>query len=77
MNHNLHQSNKEKQTPPYCLRPGQVEGHFGIKANTIYHWISIGQLIRGKHYLKKGPAVLIIREEFIKFLQKEDGTNVN
>ena len=61
--------------PPYSLRVKDASVHFGLAAQTLYQWVNDGKLIRGKHYLKIGRAVCIIREEFIKFMFTEDGTN--
>ena len=60
---------------PYSLRVKDAEEHFGFKEQTLYQWISNGRLQRGKHYLKVGGRIVIVREEFIKFLIEEDGNN--
>lgn len=61
--------------PPYSLRVKEAERHFGLKSNTLYNWINEGKLIRGKHYLKVGRAICIIREEFINFMKEADRLN--
>lgn len=60
---------------PYSLRIKEAATHFGLKAPTLYQWVSNGRLRRGKEYLKVGGRVVIIREAFIDFLFREDGTN--
>lgn len=72
---NQHKNIPEIIYPPYSLRVKDAAIHFGIAAQTLYQWVNDGKLIRGKHYLKIGRAVCIIREEFIKFMFMEDGTN--
>ena len=57
---------------PYSLRPKAAAAHFGIAKPTIYGWVSNGRLQRGKHYLKVGHRIVIIREAFIDFLHQED-----
>ena len=60
-------------TIPYSLTPKDAALHFGVAARTIYGWINNGRLIRGKHYLKIGAKVLIIRQSFIEYLEECDG----
>lgn len=57
---------------PYSIRVKDAGEVFGIAPNTVYSWISEGRLARSKHYLKVGNRVLIIYEEFVKYLQEED-----
>lgn len=59
-------------SPPYSLRVKAAADHFGIKAQTLYQWINDGRLIRGKHYLKIGKVVCIIREAFIEYMREVD-----
>jgi len=37
--------------------------------------VSNGELLRGKHYLKVGRKVLILRQGFIEWLLERDGVN--
>ncbi len=60
--------------PPYSLTVNEAAAHFGFAAQTLYDWISRGKLHRGKHYLKIGKKVVIIREAFISWMRGEDGT---
>lgn len=60
--------------PPYSLSIEDASAHFGLAKQTLYKWISEGRLHRGTHYLKVGAKPLIIREAFIDFMKKEDGT---
>jgi excisionase family DNA binding protein len=60
---------------PFSLSVKEAARHFGFHPKTLYDWISLGRLHRGVHYLKIGKKVLIVREAFIEFLQKEDGTS--
>lgn len=60
--------------PPYSLSIKGAAEHFGFAAATLYNWISQGRLHRGIHYLNIGRKPLIIREAFIEFLKKEDGS---
>ena len=63
---------------PYTLSIKGAAAYFGFAPQTLYDWISRGKLHRGEHYLKIGEKkVLIVREAFITFLEKEDGTNVS
>lgn len=69
-------TSKTANSAPFSLRVNDAAEHFGLKAPTLYQWVSQGRLLRGKHYLKVGGRVVIIREAFIEFMFKEDGTNV-
>jgi len=60
---------------PYSLSIQDSAAHFGLSKHTLYKWVSEGRLLRGKHYLKIGKRVVIIREAFINYLHAEDGTN--
>ena len=60
---------------PYSLRVKAAAAHFGLAAPTLYQWVSNGRLLRGKHFLKVGGRVVIIRDAFIDFMRQEDGTN--
>ena len=62
---------------PFSLSVKDAAKHFGFHPKTLYDWISQGRLHRGKHYLKIGKKVLIVRHAFIEFLYKEDGSNGN
>ena len=46
---------------------------FGFAPGTLYNWINGGRLIRGHHYMKVGHKVLIKRQEFIKWMEEQDG----
>ena len=39
------------------------------------HKVSKGELLRGKHYLKVGGRVLIVREAFREWLLEQDKVN--
>jgi transposase len=58
---------------PFSLSIKGAENHFGLSAGTLYNWISNGTLSRGRHYLKAGRKVLIIRQAMIEFLREKDG----
>ena len=58
---------------PYTLSVKSASEHFGLASNTLYHWINDGKLVRGKHYLKVGRKVLIVRDKFIELLGAIDG----
>jgi hypothetical protein len=60
---------------PCSLRIKDAAAHFRLAAPTLYQWVSNGRLRRGKEYLKIGRCIVIIREAFIDFLFREDGTN--
>ena len=66
--------NNHASLQPYCLSVNDAAAHFGFAPQTLYDWISYGKLARGKHYLKIGKKVVILRDAFIEFLRKEDGT---
>jgi hypothetical protein len=59
-------------SPPLLLRPEDVRYHFGLERKTVYNMINSGELRRGKHYIKRGKAVLLIYAEFAEFLLKGD-----
>ena len=59
---------------PYTLTVKGASEHFGFAVGTLYQWINNGRLQRGVHYLKVGNKPMIIREEFIKFMEAEDGS---
>jgi len=61
--------------PPFSIRVQDMKDHFGIAPQTVSQWISAGRLLRGKHYLKVGNRVFIVREAFIDFMREEDGFN--
>lgn len=69
---------KEKtiSAPPYSMRIKIASEHFGLAEPTLYQWVSNGRLLRGKHYLKVGGRVVIIRDAFIDFMMSEDGSFV-
>ena len=69
-------TNREKvsKIPPYSLNVKSASDHFGFAEQTLYQWVNNGRLVRGIHYLKVGVKVLIIREAFIDFMEKEDGS---
>lgn len=60
--------------PPYSLRKKTAAEHFGLSESTLSQWVSNGRLLRGKHYLKVGGRIVIIREAFIEFMKVEDGS---
>jgi transposase-like protein len=59
---------------PYSLSIAGASEHFGLAAKTFYKWIHQGRLHRGTHYLKVGRKPVIIREAFIEFMKREDGS---
>ena len=60
---------------PYSLRVKAAAAHFGLASATLYGWVSNGRLLRGKHFLKVGGRVVIIRDAFIDFMKEEAGSN--
>ena len=64
----------EFQHPPYSLSVQGAAAYFGFASHTLYQWIPDGKLLRGKHYLKVGKKVVIIREAFIEFMEAMDGS---
>ncbi|EFK11249.1 conserved hypothetical protein [delta proteobacterium NaphS2] len=66
--------NSENTFPPYSLSVKGASEHFGFSPQTIYNWMYKGRLHRGIHYLNIGNKPVIIREAFIEFLKKEDGS---
>ena len=60
---------------PYSLTIKDAAEHFGFATQTLYDWISRGKLQRGIHYLKIGKKVVILRDAFIDFMRREDGSN--
>jgi hypothetical protein len=69
-------ANNTQKIEPFSLIVNEAAHHFGFSLQTLYDWISRGKLHRGKHYLKIGKKVVIIRENFIKFMVNEDGSQV-
>jgi len=69
------QTARKMPPPPYSLRVQDMKDHFGIAPQTVYQWINQGRLLRGKHYLKVGNRVFIVREAFVEFMREEDGFN--
>jgi excisionase family DNA binding protein len=67
-------SNNTPKFEPYSLTVREAASHFGFAPQTLYDWISRGKLYRGIHYLKVGKKVVIIREQFIKWMRAEDGS---
>ena len=59
---------------PYSLDIAGASAYFGVAKQTLYKWICIGKLHRGHHYLKIGRKPVIIREAFIDFMKREDGS---
>lgn len=59
---------------PYSLTVKDAANYFGFAVQTLYDWISIGKLQRGRHYLKIGKKVVIVREQFVEFMRCEDGS---
>ena len=74
MDKNLTQRSQTYYSPPYTLTVKGASEHFGFAVQTFYQWINNGRLQRGVHYLKVGNKPMIIREEFIKFMEAEDGS---
>ena len=66
-------------TPPrpklevYTLSVADASKVFGLAKGTLYNWVNNGRLIRGTQYLKIGNRVLIKRQEFIEWMEAEDG----
>lgn len=60
--------------PPYSLSVQDAARHFGFAPKTLYNWIDQGRLARGHEYLKIGRKPVIIREAFIEWLKREDGS---
>ena len=60
---------------PYSLTIRDAAEYFGFAQRTFYDWIRIGRLHRGYHYFKVGRKVVIVREAFIDFIRKEDGSH--
>ncbi len=65
---------KSPKFEPFSLTVKQAAIYFGFSAQTLYDLISRGKLNRGVHYLKIGKKVVIIREGFINWLRKQDGS---
>jgi excisionase family DNA binding protein len=59
--------------PPYSLSIAGAAEHFGIAKDTFYKLISTGKLRRGSEYLKLGKKVIILRDQFIKWMIEKDG----
>jgi excisionase family DNA binding protein len=59
---------------PYTLSIKDASAYFGISEDTLYHLVSNGAICRGLHYLKFGRKTLIVREEFIRWLEEQDGS---
>ena len=66
--------NNIKKFEPFSLTVKEAARYFGFAPQTLYDWISRGKLHRGNHYLKIGKKVVIIRENFIEWMVKEDGS---
>ena len=66
--------NNTQEFEPFSLTVQEAARHFGFAPQTLYDWISRGKLHRGNHYLKIGKKVVIIRENFIEWMVKEDGS---
>jgi len=62
--------------PPYSLSIDAAAKHFGFAPKTLYNWISQGRLARGQEYLIIGRKPVIIRDRFIEWMEREDGSNV-
>ena len=60
--------------PPYSLSIQEAAHHFGFAPKTLYNWISAGRLARGHEYLQVGRKPVIIREAFISWMEREDGS---
>jgi len=60
---------------PFTLTYKDASVYFGFAEETLRHMVSNGELLRGKHYLKVGRKVLILRQGFIEWLLEKDGVN--
>lgn len=60
---------------PFTLTYEGAEAYFGFAAKTLRNLVSKGELLRGKHYLKIGRKVLILREGLTQWLFEKDGVN--
>ena len=60
--------------PPYSLSIQDAARHFGFAPQTIYNLINEGRLHRGVHYLKIGRKLVIVRDQFIRWMVEQDGS---
>ena len=58
--------------PPFSFTVKGAAAHFGLTESSIRSLID-GKICRGTHYLKMGRRILIIRQQFIKYLIETDG----
>lgn len=58
----------------YTLNIKEAARVFGFAPGTLYNWINRGRLIRGVHYMKVANKPLIKRDEFIKWMEEQDGS---
>ena len=77
MTHLIQTKESGEIPPPYSLSIQDAARHFGFKPQTLYDWISTGKLLRGIHYLKVGKKVVIVRHQFIRYMEDLDGTQNN
>ena len=68
--------NKKGKFEPFSLTVNEAALYFGFAPQTLYDWISRGKLHRGEHYLKIGKKVVIVRESFINWMRKQDGSQI-
>jgi excisionase family DNA binding protein len=68
--------NKKGKFEPFSLTVSEAALYFGFATQTLYDWISRGKLQRGDHYLKIGKKVVIVRENFIDWMIKQDGSQI-
>ena len=59
---------------PYSLTVKDAALHFGVAPQTFYNLINSGRLHRGIHYLKIGRKLVIVRDQFIRWMMEQDGT---
>jgi len=60
---------------PFTMTYKNASAYFGYAEQTLRHMVSKGKLLRGKHYLKVGDKILILRQGFIEWLLEKDGVN--
>ena len=70
-------ANPKSRFEPYRLTIKDAALYFGFAPRTLYDWIYSGRLHRGIHYLKVGRKLVIVRQPFVDFMRKEDGSHGN
>ena len=70
-------NNPSKDDNSITLTVKDASNCFGFAPITLYQWMNNGRLIRGRHWLKVGRKVLILKDEFFQWMKEQDGSYVS